>query len=142
MPCGTICRTSFGSVYSGLWYRYHQAAMRWYHDSAPRSTNRPLQRYHRNDILIYMNKDNRNFLKEQEIKTYCKSQGRPHKQQDPQILAKKKNCWRENVIRNFVQENEVECSGTGKRIYCANNIRAKRPDAARCWTGMCYFVKK
>ena len=35
-----------------------------------------------------------------------------------------------------------ECSfGTGKRIYRANDIRAKLPDTARCWTGMCYFVK-
>lgn len=29
-----------------------------------------------------------------------------------------------------------------KRIYRANDIRAKLPDTARCWTGMCYFVKK
>ncbi len=40
------------------------------------------------------------------------------------------------------ERNEVECSfGTGKRVYRANNIRAKLPDTARCWTGMCYFVK-
>ena len=38
--------------------------------------------------------------------------------------------------------NEIECSfGTGKRIYRANDIRAKLPETARCWTGMCYFVK-
>ena len=40
------------------------------------------------------------------------------------------------------ERNEIECSfGTGKRIYRANDIRAKFPDTARCWTGMCYFVK-
>ena len=40
------------------------------------------------------------------------------------------------------ERNEIECSfGTGKRIYRANNIRAKLPGTARCWTGMCYFVK-
>ena len=40
------------------------------------------------------------------------------------------------------ERNEIECSfGTGKRIYRANDIRAKLPDTARCWTGMCYFVK-
>ena len=40
------------------------------------------------------------------------------------------------------ERNEIESSfGTGKRIYRANNIRAKIPDTARCWTGMCYFVK-
>ena len=38
--------------------------------------------------------------------------------------------------------NEIECSfGTGKRIYRVDNIRAKLPETARCWTGMCYFVK-
>lgn len=83
---------------------------------------------------IYLNKENREYLKEQEIRTYCKPLGRPPKQQDPQILAKMKKAVGER--------NEVECSfGTGKRIYRANNIRAKRPDTARCWTGMCYFVK-
>lgn len=40
------------------------------------------------------------------------------------------------------ERNEVECSfDSGKRIYRANNIRAKRPETARCWTGMCNFVK-
>lgn len=40
------------------------------------------------------------------------------------------------------ERNEVECSfDSGKRIYRANNIRSKRPETARCWTGMCYFVK-
>lgn len=40
------------------------------------------------------------------------------------------------------ERNEVECSfGTGKRVYRANNIRAKLPKTAECWTGMCYFVK-
>lgn len=40
------------------------------------------------------------------------------------------------------ERNEVECSfDSGKRIYRANNIRAKRPETARRWAGMCYFVK-
>jgi hypothetical protein len=30
---------------------------------------------------------------------------------------------------------------TGKRVYRANNIGAKLPETAECWTGMCYFVK-
>ena len=83
---------------------------------------------------IYMNKNNRRYLKEQEIKTYCKPLGRPPKIKDPEVLAK--------MAKAVGERNEVECSfGTGKRIYRANNIRAKRPDTARCWTGMCYFVK-
>ena len=36
---------------------------------------------------------------------------------------------------------DIECSfGTGKTIYRANDIRAKLPDTARCWSGMCYSV--
>ena len=84
---------------------------------------------------IYMNKANRKLLKEKEIKTYCKPLGRPPKNPPgPEILAK--------MAKAVGERNEVECSfGTGKRIYRANNIRAKLPDTARCWTGMCYFVK-
>ena len=45
--------------------------------------------------------------------------------------------------KHYVGErNEVECSfDTGKRVYRANNIRAKLPKTAECWTGMCYFAK-
>ena len=46
------------------------------------------------------------------------------------------------MVKAIGERNEIECSfGTGKRIYRANDIRAKLPDTARCWTGMCYFVK-
>ena len=39
------------------------------------------------------------------------------------------------------ERNEIECSfGTGKRIYRANDIRAKLPETARCWTGMCFLI--
>ena len=84
---------------------------------------------------IYMNKENRKLLKKLEIKTYCKPLGRPPKNPpSPEILAK--------MAKAVGERNEVECSfGTGKRIYRANNIRAKLPETARCWTGMCYFVK-
>lgn len=45
--------------------------------------------------------------------------------------------------KHYVGErNGVECSfGTGKRVYRSNNIRAKLPETAEYWTGMCYFVK-
>ncbi|MGL5272512.1 MAG: hypothetical protein ACRC8J_03380, partial [Phocaeicola sp.] len=40
------------------------------------------------------------------------------------------------------ERNEIEATfGTGKRVYRANNIRAKLPETANSWTGMCYFVK-
>lgn len=38
--------------------------------------------------------------------------------------------------------NEAEAQfGTGKRAYRANNIRARLPQTAECWTAMCYFVR-
>ncbi len=84
---------------------------------------------------IYMSKANRKILKEYEIKTYCKPLGRPPKEsRSPEYLKK--------MAKAVGERNEIECSfGTGKRIYRADNIRAKLPDTADCWAGMCYFVK-
>jgi hypothetical protein len=40
------------------------------------------------------------------------------------------------------KRNEIEATfGTGKRVYKANNIRAKLPDTADTWVAMCYLVK-
>lgn len=84
---------------------------------------------------IYMNRTNRNILKDLEVHTYCKPLGRPPEAPPPPEVKAK-------MAKAVGERNEVECSfGTGKRIYRANNIRAKLPDTARCWTGMCYFVK-
>ncbi len=84
---------------------------------------------------IYMNADNRKLLKDLEIHNYCKPLGRPPKDPPPEEVRVK-------MAQAVGQRNEIECSfGTGKRIYRANNIRAKLPDTSRCWTGMCYFVK-
>ena len=82
-----------------------------------------------------MDHPNRRILKEYEIKTYCKPLGRPPKEpRSPGYLKK--------MAKAVGERNEVECSfGTGKRVYRANNIRAKLPETAECWTGMCYFVK-
>ncbi len=84
---------------------------------------------------IYMNHTNRRILKEYEIRTYCKPLGRPSKEPgSPEYLKK--------MAKAVGERNEVECSfGTGKRVYRANNIRAKLPETAECWTGKCYFVK-
>jgi len=84
---------------------------------------------------IYLNKVNRQYLKDEEIKSYCKPLGRPSKEsKTPEFIAK--------MTQAVGERNEIECSfGTGKRIYRANNIRAKLPDTSECWAGMCYFVK-
>ena len=84
---------------------------------------------------IYLNKVNREYLKDEEIKSFCKPLGRPSKEsKTPEFIAK--------MTKAVGERNEIECSfGTGKRIYRANNIRAKLPDTSECWVGMCYFVK-
>ena len=84
---------------------------------------------------IYLNRSNRDILEDFEIHSYCKPLGRPPK--DPPSDEMKSR-----MAKAIGERNEIECSfGTGKRIYRANDIRAKLPDTARCWTGMCYFVK-
>lgn len=84
---------------------------------------------------IYLNKANQQYLKDEEIKSYCKPLGHPSKEsKTPEFIAK--------MTRAVGERNEIECSfGTGKRIYRANNIRAKLPETSECWTGMCYFVR-
>ena len=82
-----------------------------------------------------MNKANRAILKDLEIRNYCKPLGRPPKEPpSPERQAL--------MAKAVGQRNEIECSfGTGKRVYQANDIRAKLPETAECWTGMCYFAK-
>ena len=84
---------------------------------------------------IYMNKANRAVLKDLDIKTYSRPLGRPPKEPpSPERQAV--------MARAVGKRNEIECSfGTGKRVYQANDIRAKLPETAECWTGMCYFAK-
>ena len=84
---------------------------------------------------IYLNKANRDILVDFEILSYCKPLGRPPKTPPSEEMKSR-------MAKAIGKRNEIECSfGTGKRIYRANDIRAKLPDTARCWTGMCYFVK-
>ena len=82
-----------------------------------------------------MNKANRAVLKDLEIKNLSKPLGRPKKEPpSPERQAA--------MAKAVGERNEIECSfGTGKRVYRADNIRAKLPDTAECWTGMCYFAK-
>jgi len=44
--------------------------------------------------------------------------------------------------RTIGERNEVEATfGTSKRVYRANNIRAKLDETADTWTGACFFAK-
>ena len=84
---------------------------------------------------IYLNRLNRDILEDLEIQSYCKPLGRPPKTPPSREMKSR-------MAKAIGERNEIECSfGTGKRIYRANDIRAKLPETARCWTGMCYFVK-
>lgn len=85
--------------------------------------------------LEELDKTNRDIFEDFEIHSYRKPLGRPPK--DPPSDEMKSR-----MAKAIGDRNEIECSfGTCKRIYRANDIRAKLPDTARCWTGMCYFVK-
>jgi hypothetical protein len=84
---------------------------------------------------IYMNKCNRKTMKELEIQAMGKPLGRPPKES-------KTGEYQSKMAEAVGERNEIEATfGTGKRIYRANNIRAKLPETANCWTAMCYFVK-
>lgn len=84
---------------------------------------------------IYMCKENRRIMKELEIQAMGKPLGRPPKESKTQE-------YQSGMTKAVGERNEIEATfGTGKRIYRANNIRAKLPQTANCWTAMCYFVK-
>lgn len=83
---------------------------------------------------IYLTKENRKLLKEHRIACYCPALGRPPKHVDEEVrrLRHKASCER----------NEIEATfGTGKRVYRANDIRAKLPNTAVSWIGACFFAK-
>lgn len=83
---------------------------------------------------IYLNRENRKILKEKEIQIMGRPLGRPPKNPSEEQLE------RERIGISLRNEAEAQF-GTGKRAYRANNIRAKLPETAQCWTAMCYFVK-
>lgn len=83
---------------------------------------------------IYLNRDNRKTLKEKGIEIMGRPLGRPPKNPTLEQLE------RERIGIGLRNEAEAQF-GTGKRVYRANNIRAKLPETAQCWAAMCYFVK-
>lgn len=83
---------------------------------------------------IYLNRDNRKTLKDKGIEIMGRPLGRPPKNPSEEQLR------RERI--GVALRNEAEAQfGTGKRVYKANDIRAKLPETAQSWTAMCYFVK-
>lgn len=83
---------------------------------------------------IYLNRDNRKTLIGKGIEIMGRPLGRPPKNPTAEQLE------RERIGLSLRNEAEAQF-GTGKRVYGANNIRARLPKTAECWTAMCYFVK-
>ncbi len=83
---------------------------------------------------IYLGKDNRQHLKVCNVKCYNRPLGRPPKQENDGHAEDKK--------RAIGERNEIEATfGTSKRVYRANDIRAKLDDTADTWIGACFFAK-
>lgn len=83
---------------------------------------------------IYLNKQNRAALKRLHIDCHCSPLGRPPKITDPQAIEERRKA--------SASRNEVEAAfGTAKRIFRANNIRAKLPETSLSWIGACFYAK-
>ena len=80
------------------------------------------------------NKENRKLLKKLGIVCHCPPLGRPKKNPD---LEEEKLRRQASSERNSVEAT----FGTAKRIYRANNIRAKLKETARTWIAACFFAK-
>ena len=83
---------------------------------------------------MYLGKENRKYLRENHIDCFNHPLGRPPKEENDVHLDDKK--------RAIGERNEIEGTfGTTKRVYRANNIRAKLDETADTWIGACFFAK-
>lgn len=83
---------------------------------------------------IYLNRENRKWLKEKKIRIVGKPLGRPPKQKltvyQEQKLKKERN-----------QRNLIEGKfGQAKNAYGLGNIKAKRKDTSESWIGAIFFI--
>jgi hypothetical protein len=83
---------------------------------------------------LYLGKANRAYIKACNVDCYNHPLGRPPKEDNDMHAADKK--------RAIGERNEIEGTfGTSKRVYRANNIRAKLAGTADTWIGACFFAK-
>ena len=83
---------------------------------------------------IYLGKANRQYLKDNHVECYNRPLGRPPKEDNDRHAEEKR--------RAICERNEIEATfGTSKRVYRANNIRAKLDNTADTWIGACFFAK-
>lgn len=83
---------------------------------------------------LYLGKENRKYIKACHVNCYNRPLGRPPKEENDSHAGDKK--------RAIGERNEIEGTfGTSKRVYRANEIRAKLDDTADTWIGTCFFAK-
>ena len=83
---------------------------------------------------LYLGKENRKYIKDCHVDCYNRPLGRPPKECNDGHAEDKK--------RAIGERNEIEATfGTSKRVYRANEIRAKLDDTADTWIGACFFAK-
>lgn len=83
---------------------------------------------------IYLNRENRNWLKEKGIRTVGKPLGRPPKEQ--LSAYEKRKLKTERNQRNHV-EGKI---GQGKNGYGLSKIKARRMDTSESWISTIFFV--
>ena len=83
---------------------------------------------------LYLGKENRKHIKSCHVNYYNRPLGRPPKEENDTHAEDKK--------RAIGERNEIEGTfGTTKRVYRANDIRAKLDQTADTWIGACFFAK-
>lgn len=83
---------------------------------------------------IYLNRENRKWLKEKEIRIVGKPLGRPPKQK--LTAYQKQKLKKERNQRNLIEGK----FGQAKNAYGLGNIRAKRKDTSESWIGAIFFI--
>ena len=83
---------------------------------------------------IYLNRDNRSYLKSKGIRIVGKALGRPKKEKLNPYQKQKQR--KERNQRNLV-EGKI---GQGKNGYALNNIKARRKDTSESWISSIFFV--
>ena len=83
---------------------------------------------------IYLNRNNRAWLKSKNIRIVGKPLGRPPKQQLSAYQKRKRN--KEQNQRNLIEGK----FGQGKNAYGLSNIQAKRSDTSESWVACIFFV--
>ena len=83
---------------------------------------------------IYLNRNNRKWLKEKNIRIVGKSLGRPPKQELNSY--QKRKLKKERNQRNLIEGK----FGQAKNAYGLGNIKAKRSDTSQSWISAIFFI--